>query len=251
MKKTFGIARHGVRLSIVALALAAVSLAQMGGNGGMMGGGNGGMMGGGGYGGMMGGSLGGMMGGSLSGMMGGGSGLTLGPDGTLYVTRSATTQVQGQVAQNVTTQLAAIDANGNSKWTLPINSSSASQPALGKDGTLFVTTSNWLSWMYDWMYNRGTPAAGTTSNLLVIQPGTTSANVVLTVPLAGQVASAPQIATDNAGGYVVYVVTVDGFNGNGINTGTTSGSYLYAFSPAGALKYRLQLSQGGFGMMGF
>ncbi len=244
MKARSGIVRHGMRLLIVALALATVSLAQMG--GGMMGGGYGN-----GYGGMMGGSLGGMMGGSLSGMMGGGSGLTIGPDGTLYIMRSAATQAQGQVAQTVTSHLAAIDANGNTKWTLPINSSSASQPVLGKDGTLFVTTSDWQNWMYNWMYNRSTPAAGTTSNLLVVKPDGTSASIVLTVPLAGQVASAPQIATDNAGGYVVYVVTVDGFNGNGFNTGTTSGSYLYAFSPTGALKYRLQLSQGGYGVTGF
>lgn len=253
--KTLAIARHAARLLVLASALAAVSSAQMG--GGMMGGGNSssndsGMMGGGSSGNtgsMM--SLGGMMGGSLAGMMGGGSGLTFGPDGTLYLTRSATTQAQGQVSQTTTTQLAAIDGNGNAKWTLPISSSGASQPALGKDGTLFVTTSDWSNWMYDWMYNRSTPAAGTTANLLVIKPGTTSASVVLTVPLVGQVASAPQIAADNAGGYIVYVVTVDGFTGTGLNTSTSSGSYLYAFSPSGAQKYRIQLSQGSFGMMGF
>jgi|GEM_PF-5087323 len=242
MKTTFRMGRHAIRLIALVSVLAAVSLAQMG--GGMMGCGYGN-----GYGSMMGGSLGGMMGGSLSGMMGGGSGLAVGTDGTLYITRSATT-AQGQVLQTPTTQLAAIDPNGTPKWTVPINAGSASQPALGKDGTLFVTTSDWLNWMYDWMYNRSTPAAGTTSNLLVIKPGATSASVT-TVPLAGQVASAPQIATDNAGGYVVYVVTVDGFHGTGFNTSTTSGTYLYAFSPTGTLKYRLQLSQGGYGMMGF
>ncbi len=243
MKTTFRTGHHAVRLLALVLALAAVSLAQMG--GGMMGGGHGN-----GYGGMMGNSLGGMMGGSLSGMMGGGSGLAVGTDGTLYITRSATPQAQGQ-AQTASTQLAALDSNGIAKWTLPINASNASQPALGKDGTLFVTTSDWLNWMYDWMYNRSTPAAGTTSNLLVIKPGATSASVAVTVPLAGQVASAPQIAADNAGGYVVYVITVDGFHGAGFNTSTTSGTYLYAFSPTGTLKYRLQLSQGGYGMMGF
>jgi hypothetical protein len=253
--KALGIARHATRLLVLASALAAVSSAQMG--GGMMGGNGGsnegGMMGGGSNGsngsGMM--SLGGMMGGSLAGMMGGGSGLTFGPDGTLYLTRSATIQTQGQASQTITTQLAAIDGNGNAKWTLPISSSGASQPALGKDGTLFVTTSDWSSWMYDWMNNRSTPAAGTTANLLVIKPGTTSASIALTVPLVGQVVSAPQIAADNAGGYIVYVVTVDGFTGTGINTSTSSGSYLYAFAPSGAQKYRIQLSQGSFGMMGF
>lgn len=197
------------------------------------------------------GSLGGMMGGSLSGMMGGGSGLTIGPDGTLYITRSVATPGQGQSSQTATTQLAAIDANGNTKWTLPIQSSGASQPVLGKDGTLFVTTSDWLNWMYDWVYGRTTPAAGTTASLLVVKPGTTSATITVTVPLAGQVASAPQVAADNSGGYTVFVVTVDAFSGSGMNNSTASGSYLYAFSPVGVQKYRLPLSQGGTGMMGF
>jgi hypothetical protein len=54
-------------------------------------------------------------------------------------------------------------------------------------------------------------------------------------------ASAPQIGTDNAGGYLVYVVTVD----------MPNGTYLWAYSPSGALKYKLQLTQAGVGMMGF
>ena len=235
MAKGFGIPRPAMLVSTLLLATAAVGPAQMG---GMRGG----------YGGMVGSSLGGMMGGSLSGMMGGGTGLTIGTDGTLYITRSA--QAQGQSTQPVTSQLAAIDVNGNVEWTLPIASSSASQPAMGKDGTLFITTSDWLNWMYDWMYSRSIPAAGTTANLLVIKPGTSSASLIATVPLTGQLASAPQIATDNAGNYVVYVVCVDAFSGSTLNTSATSGTYLDAFSPTGTLKYKLQLSQGGSGMMG-
>ena len=203
----------------------------------------------GGYGATAGTSLGGMMVGSLSGMMGGGTGLTIGADGTLYITRSG--QVQGQTAQAAaTTQLAAIDVNGHAKWTLAIPSSSASQPVLGTDGTLFVTTSDWTNWMYDWMYSRNTPASGTTANLLVIKTAAGSASVVATVPLSGQLASTPQVAADGAGNYVVYVVSVDGFSGNAVNMTTTSGTYLSAFSPAGTLKYKLQLSQGGSGIMG-
>ena len=221
-----------LRLFVMTLIVTAASSAQMGG-------------------GMMGGSLGGMMGGSLSGMMGGGSGLTIGPDGTLYLVRSAA----APSSQTVTTQLAAIDPGGNVKWTLPINSGTASQPALGSDGTLFVTTSDWLNWMFNWMYNgiySVSPAADPdAANLVVVRPGAASATVIATVPLAGHVASAPQIATDNAGGYVVYVVTADAMNGNGLNNSPNSGSYLYAFSPTGALKYRLQLSQSGMGMMSF
>lgn len=235
MVKGFGILRQEVLVSALTLATTTIGLGQMG---GMRGG----------YGGGAGTSLGGMMGGSLSGMMGGGTGLAIGTDGTLYITRSA--QAQGQSTQTVTTQLAAIDVNGNVKWTLPINSSSASQPTLGKDGTLFVTTSDWLNWMYDWMYSRSIPTAGTTANLLVIKPGATSASLIAAVPLAGQLASAPQIATDNEGNYAVYIVCVDAFSGSTLNTSATSGSYLYAFSPTGALKYKLQLSQGGYGMMG-
>lgn len=108
-----------------------------------------------------------------------------------------------------------------------------------------MTTSDWLNWMYDWMYSRSIPAAGTTTNLLVIKPGTSSASLIATVSLTGQLASAPQIATDNAGNYVVYVVCVDAFSGSTLNTSATSGTYLYAFSPTGTLKYKLQLSQGG------
>ena len=240
MKTEFRIVRTAHLLALL-MATVVISPAQMmggGGHGGGYSGGNGGMMG----------SLGGMMGGSLTGMMGGNSGLAFGSDGTLYVTRSAVAQGPGQT---VTTQLAAIDTNGKSKWTLPINADSASQPAIGKDGTLFITTSDWWSWMYGWMYDGSTPSDKTTANLLIITPGDTSASIALTVPLAGQVASAPQIATDNAGGYLVFVVTVDAFSGTGMNTSSASGSYLYAFSPAGTLRYRLQLSQGSSGMMGF
>lgn len=236
MAKRFGIPRCGVLLAAVLLVTATAAMAQMG---GMRGG----------YGGIMGGeSLGGMFGGSLSGMMGGGTGLSIGADGTLYVMRSA--PVQGQSTQPASTQLAAIDLNGNVKWTLSINNSSASQPAIGKDGMLFVTTSDWLNWMYGWMYSRSIPVAGSTPNLLVIKPSATSATIVATVPLTGQIASSPQIAADSAGNYVVYVVCVDAFSGNSVNTSSTSGSYLYGFSPTGSLKYKLQLSQGGYGIMG-
>ncbi|MFB3816013.1 MAG: hypothetical protein ACE14L_18070 [Terriglobales bacterium] len=270
MKATFEIARHGMRLAALALVLAGVSSAQMGGGmmggsysgsgyGGMMGGsysgsGYGGMMGGnysgsryggmmgGGYG-MMGGSLTGMMGGSFASMTGNGSGLAVGTDGTLYLIRGVAPQAQGQVPQPGTTQLSAIDSNGNPRWTLPINSTSASQPALGKDGTLFVTTSD----LSNWMYNRNTQADGITPSLLIVKPAETTASIVATVPLAGQIASAPQIVADNAGGYVVYVTTADMFNTTGSNTvATASRSYLYAFSPAGDLKYRLQLNEASF-----
>ena len=251
MDQRFKTARHSTYIVAVAIAFQAASFAQIG--GGMMGGGtgngnsNGGMMGGrgnGASGGMMSGSIGGMMFGSLAGMMGGNSGLTIGSDGTLYITRSAASQ--NHMSQNVNSQLAAVDTNGNVKWTLTIDGG-ASQPALGKDGLLFVTTSDWMSWMY----NGGTRAASTKPNLLIIKPGTTSASIVATVPLQGDIASAPKIATDNAGGYIVYVVTIDMPDGTMMTNSSSSGTYLYAFSPSGTQKYRLQLSQGGSGMMGF
>lgn len=236
MSNVFRIPRCGVLLTVITLTMSTAAMAQMGG----MRGGSGSIFGGN--------SLGGMFGGALSGMMGGGTGLSIGTDGTLYLSRSAPTQ--NQSAQPTSTQLTAIDLNGNVKWSLPIDSSSASQPAVGKDGTLFVTTSDWSNWMYDWMYNRSIPTAGSTPNLLVIKPGATSATIFATIPLTGQIASSPQIATDGAGSYVVYVVCVDAFAGNALNTTATSGSYLYAFSPSGILKYKLQLSQGGSGIMG-
>jgi len=251
MERRLNIAGRTICLVVLAVAFAAVSSAQMG--GGMMGGGstngssNGGMMGGNGNGtssGMMNGSLGGMMSGALAGMMGGNSGLTIGSDGTLYITRSAAPQ--GQVSQSSTSQLAAIDNNGNAKWTLPI-SATASQPVLGKDGTLFVTTSDWMNWMY----SGSSSTASSKPNLLIVKPGAASATIQTTIPLQGDMASAPQIGTDNAGGYIVYVVTVDMPDGNTTSANSTAGTYLWAFSPSGALKYKLQLSQAGIGMMGF
>jgi hypothetical protein len=118
---------------------------------------------------------------------------------------------------------------------------------LAKDGLLFATTSDWMSWMY----NASATAASTKPNLLIIKPGTTSATVVATVPLQGDIASAPQIGTDNAGGYIVYVVTIDMPDRTMMTNSSSSGTYLNAFSPSGTQKYRLQLSQGGTGMMGF
>jgi hypothetical protein len=251
MDQRFKTARRSTYIVALAIVFQAVSSAQMA--RGMMGGGtgngnsNGGMMGGrgnGASGGMMSGSIGGMMFGSLAGMMGGNSGLTIGSDGTLYITRS--TASQNQMSQDFNSQLSAIDTNGNAKWTLTINSG-ASQPALGKDGLLFVTTSDWMSWMY----NGSTTAASTKPNLLIINPGTTSATIVATVPLQGDIVSAPQIGTDNAGGCTVYVVTIDMPDGTMMVNSSGSGTYLFAFSSSGTQKYRLQLSQGGSGMMGF
>ena len=246
MERRLNIAGRTICLVVLAVAFAAVSSAQMG--GGMMGGStNGGMMGGNGNGtssGMMNGSLGGMMSGALAGMMGGSSGLAIGSDGTLYITRSAA--AQSQASQTSTSQLAAIDNNGNAKWTLSI-SATASQPALGKDGTLFVTTSDWMNWMY----SGSSSTASSKPNLLIVKPGAASATIQATIPLQGDMASAPQIGPDNAGGYIVYVVTVDMPDGNTTSANSTAGTYLWAFSPSGALKYKLQLSQAGIGMMGF
>jgi hypothetical protein len=247
MRRTFDIARRSVCVLGLAVAFVSVSAAQMG--GGIMGGGpgnpnrNGGVMGGNGNG-MMNGSIGGMMSGALAGMMGGNSGLTIGPDGTLYITRSVTSPTQ--TSQNPNSQLAAIDTNGNAKWTLPFNAT-ASQPALGKDGTLFVTTSDWMNWIYSG------PNTMTSSkpNLLIVNPGAASATIQTTIPLQGDLASAPQLGSDNAGGYIVYVVTVDMPDGNAMSDNSTAGTYLWAFSPSGTLKYKLQLSQAGIGMMGF
>ena len=251
MERRFSITRRSSGLLVLAIVFAAVSTAQMG--GGMMGGGttnsgsNGGMMGGNGTGtsgGMMNGSMGGMMSGALAGMMGGNSGLTIASDGTLYITRSATSQ--NQAPQSFNTQLAAIDTNGTAKWTLPI-STTASQPALGKDGTLFVTTSDWMNWMY----SGTTMTAAAKPSLLIVKPGTASATIAATIQLQGDMASAPQIGADNVGGYIVYVVTVDMPDRNTTSANSTAGTYLWAFSPSGALKYKLQLSQAGIGMMGF
>src|SRR5579883_1501471 len=121
-------ARRNTLIAALAIVFQAVSAAQMG--GGMMGSGtgsgrgNGGMMGGNGTSnGMMNGSIAGMMSGALAGMMGGSSGLTIGSDGTLYITRSVASQ--NQMSRNPNSQLAAIDTNGNAKWTLPFNATAA------------------------------------------------------------------------------------------------------------------------------
>ncbi len=90
----------------------------------------------------------------------------------------------------------------------------------------------------NWMYSGTGTTTSSKPNLLIVKPGSASATIQTTIPLQGDMASAPQIGTDSAGGYVV---TVDMPGGNTPSANSTAGTYLWAFSRSGSLKYKLQL----------
>jgi hypothetical protein len=236
-----------LRIVVMAVALASLAAAQMGmmgggggmmGGGGIIGGGNDGTMGPGGVYGM---SY-GMMGGKSFGMGSGMSdtfGPAIGPDGTVYVLRWTTGTSQGQ------TQLVAIDPqSGKSKWTVTVDGVLVSQPVVGSDGKIFLTTSaGSLSDMSGSMMGSGmsgsTPAGAASATLLIVN----STGGKQTVTLPGDFASAPKIGTNGSGGYQVYVMVSDIGSIMGNQNQSASGrSYLSAFSPDGTERFKLQLN---------
>lgn len=241
--------KTGAKLAAIVVLLTPLALAQMG--GGMMGGGgmgSGGMGGGNsqtGYGMQPGGVYGmgyGMMGGSAFGM---GSGMidTFSPavaaDGTAYVMRWLSGTSQSATQPQAQTQLVAISPlDGTVKWALPITGTVMSQPVVGTDGRIFLTSS---------FYNTsgsGTTGATGHSALFVITPAGTSAAISNPILLTGAMASVPKIASDGSGGYIVYIIASDA-DGMGYQTTSTGGAaYLYAFLPSGATKFPpVKLSQ--------
>ncbi len=231
-------ARGAVQL-VLAMLLTSAAFAQMGG-GGMMGGGGGGMMGDPTGGGMMGGFMGG-------GMMGGNSmwyGVSaVGPDGSAYMIRRAggtATQYMWGGQLNQKAELVAISPAGATRLLANIEGTTVSEPVAGRDGRIFVTTSE--PNMY-WYQNTGTPFGNPSSAnrkpaLVIVVPGTGQTR---TVNIDADYVSPPRVADEGAtGGYVVYVVASQ----YGQQLGQTgSGTFLYGFSGDGTQRFKLQLTQ--------
>lgn len=253
MVKVSDMAPQIMRLALLTTLIAGTAFSQMGmGGGGMMGqgttptnntpGSGGPMMGQGttftmGFG--MGGGMMGFFGmGSGTGMGNMMSGPAVGADGTAYMIRSSNSTTTG--ASQPAVLMAINPQNGNTNWSLPIDGTIMSAPVLAKDGTIFLTTSNALM------------GTSTTTNqtlaLMIISATPTSAMVLHRVQIDATVVSAPQLTPD---GQTVYVVTANmpGMTNRGSTTTFTGSSTLYAFSPGGSLKFKVQLGQFQMGMM--
>ncbi|MBI4455541.1 MAG: hypothetical protein HY644_06540 [Acidobacteria bacterium] len=226
----------------VVLMLGSIGRAQWG--GGMMGGG------GIGYGGMGIGSMGfggGMMG-AVTGIDNGA--VTVGSDGNLYVLSRVFGQ-QGQGAQywsDIQTKLSALNpTNGNTLWSLTFNENWLTRPVQGPDGRLFlVGFSDWLTGMSGgmmygirgWSSNQ---VQDQNAKLYIVDPS--SATVIKSVQLDGEVASLPTVAGSGTS-YTVYMVAFDtGYNvdSRGQLQGFGREATLYAFDRGGNLKFSLPL----------
>ena len=222
-----------VRAAIVATVLAQFGFAQM--RGGMSGGLSSGPSSGisSGMAGMSGGMSGAMQGAMGSGM-GHMSGPVVGSDGTAYVLRTTTATTAGTTQQTVKTELIAVNPQtGKANWKLQIDGTRISQPVLGKDGSIYLTTSE-------------PPIGGTASTrkpaLVIVAPGATAARVQSRLDITADALSAPEVSPD---GQIIYVVAVDmptGTSGSGATTAAVSPT-LYIFSAGGSLKFKVQLSQ--------
>lgn len=171
----------------------------------------------------------GMEGGGLAGMSNIMTGLTVGPDGTAYLVRNTGTTATGMMygATGGAALIAINPQTGSAKWKAPIDGTMMSQPVVSAGGSIFLTTSE-------------PPVLGTTATrqpaFLVLSAATGA--VVNRVSIAADMLSLPIVSPD---GQTIYVMAVDL---SGIATAGMSGSStLYGFSPSGAVKFKVVLSQ--------
>ena len=186
------------------------------------------------------------MGGGMMGFFGMGSGTgmgnmmsgpAVGADGTAYMIRSSNSTTTGGSQQAV---LMAINPqNGNTNWSLPMDGTIMSAPVLAKDGTMFLTTSGAFM---------GFTTTSQKPALMIISATPTAATVLHRVEIDADVLSVPQLTPD---GQTVYVVAADmpGLTNGSSTTVSTGSSTLYAFSPGGSLKFKVQLGQFQMGWM--
>lgn len=201
----------------------------------------------------------------MSGGMGMGSGmmneLAVGPDGTAYVVRrNGPAQTGGMMQPGNTsskTELVALDVrNGSEKWKLEIDAEMVSEPAFGKDGRMFLTAADVQGQTAQGggMMSPGTNAVARKARLLVIVPAGTSASVTGKTDVDSDVLSAPRIATDETGNYVVYATGFEmpGMGGNANDNDTTASGQrdLYAFTPDGRVKFKVKIGQAQFNQAG-
>ena len=179
-------------------------------------------------------------------------GPAVGPDGTVYVVRLASTSTTNQGMMSPSTgaskyELVAINAtNGATNWKLEVGGTMLSEPVLAKDGKIFMTASDFVmngkNQSGSGMMNPGT-ATGTArkSRLIVVTAVSGPASISNTIELDSDVLSAPKV-TAEASNYSVYVT---GFE-MGVDDKDTIASgqkTLYAFTPAGDLKFSVKVNQ--------
>jgi outer membrane protein assembly factor BamB len=182
-------------------------------------------------------------------------GPAVGPDGTAYVVR---TIPQPSTNSNSPTQLRqelmAVNArDGSTRWRLEIAGGMVSDPALAKDGRIFLTVSEFSmeTQTGSGMMNPGSGAGK--ARLLVIASDSFSARIATTVEVESDVLSTPRVAPDETGNYVIYVTGFErgarnGNNSSGNDSMAAGEKYLYAFNPDGRQRFRLKLAEARVGM---
>lgn len=177
-------------------------------------------------------------------------GPTVGPDGTVYVVRLASTSTSSQGMMSSPTgsvkyELVAISqVNGSAKWRLEITGTMVSEPVLGKDGKIFLTASDFVmngQSQSGGMMNTGSSNATTgKSRILIVTAFPTTATITSTITVDSDVLSSPK-AADDSGSYVVYATGFKmGTDGDAIAGGTKT---LYAFTPSGQVKFSVKINQ--------
>lgn len=181
-------------------------------------------------------------------------GPTIGADGTAYVIRSLAQAAVGTTTQGQPRhELVAVNMrDGSARWKLEITGGMISEPALAKDGKLFLTVADFpvATQTGGGMMNpRGSAGTGK-AKLLVISVAQASARIDATVEVESDILSTPRVAVDDSG----YVVYVTGFERGAMNNGTDNDSiaagekHLYAFNPDGSRRFRLKLGEARIGI---
>ena len=197
-------------------------------------------------------------------MMGSGMGvgmtddIAIAADGTAYVIRSiASAQPANGMPASTSWQfeLAAINpSDGSTAWKLQLPGGRVSRPVIASDGLIYLTVDNYQ--MFYANFSAGgsmmTPSQAQINDgqLLVISPANGSASILRTIQTTSDVLSAPRMAADPAGGYLIYVLGYDMMSwtptqGSNTVTFAPGEKVLYAYQPDGTLKFSIKLSQPG------
>lgn len=182
-------------------------------------------------------------------------GPAVGPDGTAYVVRTIPqTSTNSNQPNQLRQELMAVNArDGSARWRLEITGGMVSDPALAKDGRIFLTVSE-FSMETQTGGGMMNPGNGTgKARLLVIASDPFSARIATTIDVESDVLSTPRVAADETGNYVVYVTGFERGARNGSNSGDNDSmaageKYLYAFNPDGRQRFRLKLAEARVGM---
>lgn len=183
-------------------------------------------------------------------------GPAVGPDGTAYVVRTIPqTSTNSNQPNQLRQELMAVNArDGSARWRLEITGGMVSDPALAKDGRIFLTVSEFSmeTQTGGGMMNPGGNGTGK-ARLLVIASDSFSARIATTIDVEADVMSTPRVAADETGNYVVYVTGFERGARNGNNSGDNDSmaageKYLYAFNPDGRQRFRLKLAEARVGM---